>query len=331
MNEWNGHQVQDSIDIKAKDVPHFTGPNTRSNTHGLIYSPAAPGPLATSVRALFGNNTFFNSIVNANDTRGVNLDVCRALRMPLTGLCSTDSLMCNPYRFESGSTLRCIRPGDSSSLGTTEDNYPEDYGLSNATASSGTLAYFLYMWLQRFNNWNSTMAALTITNFYSARAILDPSRARELPYSAFDPMEARARETPFALPIYSSPGLRSQKLHISFTAIIIISLLILLQLAGLLALGVYTSMQHTWTASLDGFALLRMGKAMRDALPLISAADGKQADVLDSTEGWIGDEDEGDEVSSDRLLQVGGSGRVMSQARYRTKREPEKSVERFGV
>lgn len=115
MNEWNGHQLQNPVDIKAKGVPHFTGPNTRSNTHGLIYSPAAPGPLATSVRALFGNNTFFNSIVNANDTRSANFDVCRALRMSLTGLCSTDSLMCSPYR-----TLQCIRPADSSSPGMAD-------------------------------------------------------------------------------------------------------------------------------------------------------------------------------------------------------------------
>ena len=328
MNEWNGHQVQDTVDIKAKDMSHFTGPNTRSNTHELIYSPAAPGPLATSVGALFGNNTFFNSIVNANDTQGANLDVCRALRMPLTGLCTQrgrDGLMCNPYKYESGSTLRCIRPSDSNSPGTTEDNYPEDYGLSNATASSGTLAYFLYMWLQRFNDWNSTMAALTLTNFYSARAILDPSRARELhPYQAFDTTGRRATDTPLALPIYSSPGLRSQKLHIPFTAIVIISLLIFSQIAGLLALGVYTSMQHTWTASLDGFALLRMGKAMRDELPLVSAADKEEVNVLDRTEGWIGDEDEdeGNGVGG-RLLQVGGSGCVISKARYRTKREPE--------
>lgn len=155
MNEWNGHQVQNTVDIKAKDVPHFTGPNTRSNTHGLIYSPAAPGPLATSVRALFGNNTFFNSIVNGNDTRGANHDVCRALRMPLTGLCikrGTDSLMCNPCGVESGSTLQCISSGVSSCSRKTEDNYSERFGLSNSTASSGTLMYFLYIWLQRFNN-----------------------------------------------------------------------------------------------------------------------------------------------------------------------------------
>lgn len=73
-------------------------------------------------------------------------------------------------------------------------------------------------------------------------------------------------------------------LHIPFLAIIIIiiSLLILSQIAGLLALAVYTSMQPTWTVSLDGFTLLRMGKAMsEDAMPLISAADAREADVLE--------------------------------------------------
>lgn len=341
MNEWNGHQVQDMVDIRAKVVPHFTGPNTRSNTHGLIYSPAAAGPLATSVRALFGNNTFFNSIINAHDTRGANLDVCRALRMPLTGLCTMrdgESLMCNPYQSQSESTLPCIRPAHSHLPEIFEENTFLEYGLSNSTSDSGTLAYFLYVWLQRFNNWNSTMAALTFTNFYSAKAILDPSRAMELdPYTAFETIRSIATNKPLALTIYSSPGLRIQKLHISSSAIVIISLLILLHIAGLLALGVYTSMQPIWTASLDGFALLRMGKGMKDALPLISAADAGDADVLDWTEGWIGDErededeDEGEDededeekgVGSSRVLQLGGRGDVKSQARYRTIWDPE--------
>ncbi|KAG8526396.1 uncharacterized protein KY384_000390 [Bacidia gigantensis] len=323
MNEWKGHQVQDKVDINAKYNPHFTGPNTPLNPHELIYSPAAPGPLATSVRALFGNNTFFNSIINANDTRGANLDVCRALRIPLTGLCSTrgsDNLMCNPFKSQSGSTLPCIRPDALSTPGETEDQWPSDYGLSNATASDGTLAYFLYMWLQRFNNWNSTMAALTLTNFYSARALLDPSRART--WSTFENTTVGESGNPIALPIFSSPGFRSQKLHTPFAAIVVISTLIFLQITGLLALGIYTSIQRTWTASLNGFALLRIGKSMGDELPLISAAEKKEADILDRTEGWIGDEDDGGEAGG-RLLQIGGSGRLMPKRRYRTKREPE--------
>ena len=74
---------------------------------------------------------------------------------------------------------------------------------------------------------------------------------------------------------------------------------------------------------------------MKDTLPLISAVDAREADVLDSTEGWIGDEADDDDradydndddhegkgVSGVRLLQVGGSGGVLSETRYRTKRE----------
>ena len=110
-------------------------------------------------------------------------------------------------------------------------------------------------------------------------AILDPSRATESSDWAFDTaFDTTETDTPLALSIYSSSGLRTQGLHIPFLAIIIISLLILSQIAGLLALAVYTSMQPTWTVSLDGFTLLRMGKAMSEnAMPLISAADAREA------------------------------------------------------
>ena len=95
--------------------------------------------------------------------------------------------------------------------------------------------------LQRCNNWNTTMVALNLTNFYSARAILDPSRATEL--AEFDTVDTYpSNSTPLALQIYSNPGLRTRKLHISFPPIVILSLLILLQIVGLLALAVYTSM-----------------------------------------------------------------------------------------
>ena len=111
MNDWNLHQIQKMVNIKADHIARYTGPNARSDTRELNYSPTVPGPLATSIRALFGNNTFFNSIINANNTRGANLDVCHDLRIPLTGLCvrrGVDGLMCNLYQSESGSTLRCL-------------------------------------------------------------------------------------------------------------------------------------------------------------------------------------------------------------------------------
>ena len=187
MNEWNEHQVQDMIDIKVNDVPHFIELNTRFNTHEFIYSLIASESLAISMRAFFENNTFFNSIVNANDTRGANLDVCRVLRLPLTDICTTrgiyvdsDRLMCNSYNFQLGSTLYCLKS-------TFDDENSDNHWISNVTADSETLTYFLYMWLQKFNNWNSIMTALTLTNFYSARAILDFSRVELLlSYSTAD-------------------------------------------------------------------------------------------------------------------------------------------------
>ena len=211
MNEWNGYQVQDAVDIKATDVPHFTGPNTQSNTHELIHSPTAPGPLATSVRALFGNTTFFNSIINANDTRGANLDVCRALRMPLTGLCTyrvRDSLMCNPYQDQSESTLRCIKPGLSSSLGATEDNYPADYRIFECHAferDAGVLSVHVAAEVQQLEFYHGGSHAYEL--FYSAKKrFWNPSRATESSDWAFDTaFDTTETHTPLALPILFEP------------------------------------------------------------------------------------------------------------------------------
>ena len=85
----------------------------------------------------------------------------------------------------------------------------------------------------------------------------------------------------------------------------------------------YTSLRHTWTASLDGFALLRIGKAIEDdTLPLVLMTDSKEVNSLNSTEGWIGDENEGNELDS-RMLELGGGGFATPKARYRTTRGAE--------
>lgn len=88
----------------------------------------------------------------------------------------------------------------------------------------------------------------------------------------------------------SSPGMVIQKLDISLAGILVISVLILIQLIGLLALAVYPSSRPTWTESLDSFAVLRLGAAMANELPLISSVEAKDLAVLDEKEGWIGEE-----------------------------------------
>lgn len=300
---WNRHEVQDIVDLGPKSALLPTGPNARFQPQNLSASLKVSGPFLTSILALFGKDTFFDNIAKANDTHDNNLEVCQALRMPLTGLCTGEESMCNPYNFSSGSpgpVLDCLNPGDEDPANPITD--PKDQH------PTGTLASYLFLFLQRFNNLNSTNAALTLTNFYSSLAMLDTSKALDATY--FEPSFGQVAEV-----IYASPGLNIQKLHAPLAGLIIISVLIIFQLTGLFLLAVYASSYPTWTSSLDSFALLRMGAAMADELPLISALEAKELAVLDEKAGWVGDAGDGEKVG---LLRIGGEERIRQDTAYQS-------------
>ena len=300
-NYWNGHEVQDIVDLGPDNTTFPTGPNKKFQPQNLNVPLEVPGPFLTTVLALFGKNTFFDNIVNSNDTHNNNLEVCQALRMPLTGLCTGEESMCNPYHYSSdarGPILDCLDPGyvDSSNpLTDPKDQHP-----------NGTLASYLFLFLQKFNNLNSTNAALTLTNFYSSLAMLDPSRALDATY--FEPSDGQVAEN-----VYTSPGLAIQKLHAPLAGLILISVFIILQLAGLFLLAIYASSHPTWTSSLDSFALLRMGAAMANDLPLISALEVKELAVLDEKAGWVGDAGNGKS-----LLCIGGEECIRENIAYQS-------------
>lgn len=300
-NYWNGHQVQDVIDLGPKNAKHPTGPNTLSKPEIPRDPLTSPGPFLTSILAIFGNYTFFDDVVKANDTHDTNLDICHALRMPLTGLCTGTAGMCTPYNtsFLGNTLLDCVTPGgDDPSNPNTDHQHP-----------NGTLAFYLFLFLQKFNSLNSTIAALTLTNFYSSRAILDPSQALDghtWVSSSFEPVGQI---------VYASPGLQIQKVHVPLAGLIIISVLIILQLVGLFSLALYASRHATWTELLDSFALLRLGAAMADELPLVSALEAKELAVLDEKEGWVGDAGGAERV---RMLRIGGAECARRDTPYRS-------------
>lgn len=130
-NYWNNHQVQDVVDLGAKDTHHLTGSNTEASQGNLTYHITSSGPFLASINAIFGKNTFFDNIAKANDTSDTNLEICEAFRMALTGLCTSTGLesMCNPYQDSSsspGPVIDCItRGGDDSSNPNTDHQHPD--------------------------------------------------------------------------------------------------------------------------------------------------------------------------------------------------------------
>lgn len=97
--------------------------------------------------------------------------------------------------------------------------------------------------------------------------------------------------------------------------LIIITILIILQLSGLLFLALYSNAHPTWTRWLDSFALLRLGAARKDDLPLISAMDAKELAVLDEKAGWIS---EANEDSNLGQLEIGGGGYIRKGVEYQS-------------
>ena len=208
--------------------------------------------------------------------------------MPLTGLCTDMAGMCAPYNasYRGNTLLDCVTPGaHDRSNPNTDHKHPD-----------GTPAFYLFLVLQKFNNLNSTNAALTLTNYYSSRAILDPSMNSD------------------RFTAYTSPVLGIQKVHVPLAGLISISILILLQLTGLFSLALYASQHATWTDLLDSFALLRLGAAMADELPLISASEAKELAVLDEKEGWVGDAGNAERA---RMLRIGGEEFAREDTPYR--------------
>jgi hypothetical protein len=75
----------------------------------------------------------------------------------------------------------------------------------------------------------------------------------------------------------------------SRTGIIVVSLLLGVDIACLLALAIYSATQPRWTSQLDAFAMMRIGAAMHEKLPFRVDPEFDEVRVLDETSGFIGD------------------------------------------
>lgn len=84
------------------------------------------------------------------------------------------------------------------------------------------------------------------------------------------------------IPVISRPGL------------VLISILLGLDFVFLLALALYSAWTPRWTSQLDSFAMMRLGAAMGDRLPMLVTRNVDGVKALDETPGYIGDITGGD-------------------------------------
>lgn len=96
-NLWNNHSAGLVLDIAPKDNGHNTVLQTQDIT--------SPGPLVTSILAVFGNGSFFNTIASANDSEVGYQVLCRNFAN-----LSRESLRF-PYQMEAWASGPRIQPG----------------------------------------------------------------------------------------------------------------------------------------------------------------------------------------------------------------------------
>ncbi len=213
-NYWNNHTVRDIINISATNTHYQTGPNTRLQPPILNSNMSTPSPLLTSILAMFGDDTF-QTFSNATTIVSSPL-TCSQLYPPFTSLL--------PYFATILNISTAIPP----------PSHCED----------DTLSTYL---LQAFSNPEILAAALRITNFYTSQAMLDPSSSASTTTDS-----SYQNSTPNSAEIFASPGLEIQKMHVPLPAMVLISVLMLIQLAGLWGLAVYTSYYCIEMGGVDG-------------------------------------------------------------------------------
>ena len=210
-NHWNNHTVQDIIDVSATKTQYQTGPNIPTQSATLNSHMPTSGLLLTSIFALFGNDTF-QPLINAPTTMVSNHLTCAQLRPPFTSLL--------PYL---ATILNISTPIPAPTQSTP-----------------AVLSNHLHNLLQAFSNPDTLTAVLSITNLYISQAMLDPSSPASTTTNSSSQIAAPSSAT-----IFASRGLEIQKLHIPLSAMVLISVLMLIQLVGLWALAIYASCYGT--------------------------------------------------------------------------------------
>ena len=77
------------------------------------------------------------------------------------------------------------------------------------------------------------------------------------------------------------------------TGITLISVLLAFYLICLLAMTLYSAWNPRWTATLDSFAMIRIGASISEKVSLLATNHVERMEVLDKTRGWMGNNEEG--------------------------------------
>ncbi|KAI7157093.1 hypothetical protein KC349_g5825 [Hortaea werneckii] len=244
-----------------------------------------PGPLMTAAIAMFGNSSFFATATDYKNDAAYNAsaadlgnrrptrmeEICRAGKVPFA------NLKWNLY---------AELPLGSCNSEYYSDLYPE---YEDETSSRDRLEDTLYAILVRFST-------STLANGVERPKDTTPPEAGELLETAMffankELLTSTASQLWFTSgrKIWYSPGSLIIRPSVSPAALGVISTLIFLQIAALLALLWYIYTVPTWTSSLNSVAVAQLTRQLADDdLPAIGRLDDKSLRKLEELDGVVG-------------------------------------------
>jgi hypothetical protein len=206
----------------------------------------------TASMALFGNASFFFTAKNATESnyREAARSICQG-NVPFARY------------FTSSSFSSFMSPCDRVNSDTNRNDY------------ESTISELIHAFFAKLADTATAKEMLEISMFFANEIILT--------------MTANEGLTQYSRTIYTDDGYQIQKPVQSIPAIVVISILLFLQVLGVTWLAVYNSSAPTWTATLDGLALTKIGRELRGAeLSPLGIQDKKDIAELTETAGVVG-------------------------------------------
>jgi len=297
-NHWNGHVaggLLDKVPPNGRNLSyHDRYEDVLSGAYAMDRAfPGIAGPFLTAIIAVFGPNTFFNYATSKSNYTDAERLLCAQIRLPFTGISipnsNNDSASGNLYWNQTIPSLNC-----------PSTHRPTDPSDDPFYSPVSPLLSALLNWLPNFGDPAKATAALTLATYAASNAILNVGPGAQL------------------FPISACAGSDLQKPTMPLTAMVVITLLLAAQLAGLAFLAIYASRHPSWTESLDAWAILRIGAEIGLDVPAVSAMTSQRVGMLDERKGWVGDA--GVETSEGgvecRELVLGGRERIREGALY---------------
>ena len=232
-----------------------------NTTSGSIETYRTPGPLLTSIQAIFGNNSnsFFYTVANSfNENQAAWINICHDFNLPFARLGKQFGIHWQPLCegiFEN-------------------DDFPDPVMMESFNVTS--TVELLDFWLADvFNSTDTAADALSVAMYLVNKQIL--SEILEVTW------DGNARK------IYTAPGETVLKPTVSLAGIITVSVLILLQIISLIYVTWYIYQTPTWTSVLDALAVARLGASMgRELLLPLRPPDLETLAGLENVNGLVG-------------------------------------------